>query len=60
MAKYLIDSEQLKAILEKTIDLFQEYQYRHGHEEPRAREEAIMDVLNSIRGVKSAKPPTGD
>lgn len=48
MEKLMIDSLQLEAILEKTIDLFQEYQYKHGYDEPRARAEAIRDIIGAI------------
>ncbi|MCE5336474.1 MAG: hypothetical protein LLG06_18005 [Desulfobacteraceae bacterium] len=49
MEKYLLDSWQLKQVLEKTIDLFLEYQYKHGCDEPLARTKAIQDVIESIR-----------
>lgn len=49
MAKYEFEPEQLQEILERTIDLFQDYQYKHGYDEPKARLEAIMDVMESLR-----------
>lgn len=51
-----IDSNQLREILEKTIDLFQDYQYKHGYDEPRARAEAIMDVLGNLISTHPGKP----
>lgn len=49
MRKFLIDADGLTRILEKTIDLFLEYQYKHGYDEPRARSEAVMAVIESLK-----------
>ncbi len=48
MPEISIDSDRLREVLEKTIDLFQDYQYKHGYDEPRARAEAIMDVMGTL------------
>ncbi|MFZ2446238.1 MAG: hypothetical protein WAW37_07770 [Syntrophobacteraceae bacterium] len=60
MAKFVITSEQLKTIIERTIDLFLEYQYKHGFDEPRARAEAVMDVIGSLKALKDPEAPAGD
>ena len=52
MEKYLLDSRQLETILDKTIDLFLDYQYGHGYEEPLARSRAVADVIGSLRILK--------
>jgi hypothetical protein len=39
--------------MEKTIDLFQEYQYKHGYEEPVARSRAVADILVSIEALRN-------
>lgn len=59
MDKYLLDSKQLERLLEKTIDLFQEYQYKRGMEEPQARSKAVMEVIGYLRrltGQSDADP----
>jgi hypothetical protein len=53
MKKYLLNSDQLQQLLEKTIDLFQEYQYKHGYEEPVARSRAVADILVSIEALRN-------
>ncbi len=57
MEKYLLDSKQLEKLLEKTIDLFQEYQYKRGMEEPQARSRAVMDVIGFLRRL-AGEPDT--
>jgi hypothetical protein len=59
MAKFLMDSEQLTKILERTIDLFLDYQYKYGYDEPRARSEALMAVIDSLDGMHGS-PPQSD
>ena len=49
MEKYLLSGEQLKKLMEKTIDLFLHYQYKHGHDEPLAKAEAVIEVIGSLR-----------
>jgi len=58
MPKYLIDSEQLRIILEKSIDIFQIYQFERGYDEPRARTEAVMDVIGTLRALRDDAPGT--
>jgi hypothetical protein len=53
MEKYLLDSGQLETLLDKTIDLFLRYQYRHGYDEPLARSRAVADVIGSLRILKT-------
>jgi hypothetical protein len=48
MAKYTFDSTLLSKLLHRTIDLFLKYQYENGFEEPRAREDAIMDIIGAL------------
>jgi hypothetical protein len=48
MKKYVLSAEQLTKILDATIDRFMSYQFKKGFEEPRARQEAIMDVLEIL------------
>lgn len=49
MDKYLFTAEQLKQIIEKSIDLFLKYQYGRGYEEPMAKSAAVMDVMGSLK-----------
>jgi hypothetical protein len=49
MEKYLLHAGQLKQLVEKAIDLFLEYQYKRGYDEPLARSTAVMDVIGSLR-----------
>ena len=56
MEKYLLNTEQLKQLMEKAIDLFLEYQYKRGYDEPIARSGAVMDVIGSLRAL-SNRPP---
>ncbi len=49
MDKYLFTAEQLKQIIEKSIDLFLKYQYGRGYEEPMAKAAAVMDVMGSLK-----------
>jgi hypothetical protein len=58
MPKFLIDSKQLTKILERTIDLFLDYQYKHGHDEPRARSQAIREVISSLELLEASLSPS--
>jgi len=49
MKKYLLTTEQLKQLMEKAIDLFLEYQYKRGYDEPMARSGAVTDVIGSLK-----------
>jgi hypothetical protein len=49
MKKYLLTAEQLKQLMEKAIDLFLEYQYKRGYDEPMARSGAVMDAIGSLK-----------
>ncbi len=49
MEKYLLHAGQLKQLVEKAIDLFLEYQYKRGYDEPLAKSTAVMDVIGSLR-----------
>lgn len=59
MEKYLLNAEQLKQLLEKAIDLFLEYQYKRGYEEPMAKSGAVMDVLGSLKTFGRDRPFSG-
>ena len=48
MKKYAFDSRQLEKLLDDTINLFLEYQFKMGYEEPRAREEALREIIGSL------------
>ncbi len=52
MTKYVLDSDQIKTLIEKAIDLFMDYQYRYGYEEPRARSETVMKIMETLRTIK--------
>ena len=39
--------------MEKTIDLFLEYQYKRGYDEPVARSRAVTDIIGSLRTHRS-------
>ncbi|SPF38555.1 hypothetical protein SBDP1_200039 [Syntrophobacter sp. SbD1] len=56
MEKYLLNAEQLKQIMEKAIDLFLEYQYKRGYDEPMARSGAVMDVIGSLKSLNRDHP----
>jgi hypothetical protein len=58
MKKFLIDSEQFTKILERTIDLFLDYQYKRGYDEPRARSEAILAVVHSLKLLDDCSTPS--
>ena len=61
MKKYILDRGQLLKLLDRTIDLFLEYQYRQGYEEPKAREETLRDVMGSVDCfLEPAKKPAGE
>lgn len=49
MEKYLFTAEQLKQLIERSIDLFLKYQYGRGYEEPMAKSAAVMDVMGSLK-----------
>ena len=49
MDKYLFSAEQLKQLIERSIDLFLKYQYGRGYEEPMAKAAAVMDVIGSLK-----------
>jgi hypothetical protein len=57
MAKFLIDSKQFTQILDRTINLFLDYQYKHGYDEPRARSEAIREVIGSLKLLEDSLWP---
>jgi hypothetical protein len=58
MKKFLIDSDQLIKILERTIDLFLDCQYKRGYDEPRARSEAVMAVIDSLKILDESPTPS--
>jgi len=49
MKKYQLTTEQLKQLMEKAIDLFLEYQYKRGYDEPMAKSGAVMNVIGSLK-----------
>ncbi len=53
MIKYVLNSDQLKTLIERAIDLFMDYQYRHGYDEPRARSETVMKIMETLRTIKN-------
>ena len=55
MEKYLLHAEQLKQLVEKAIDLFLEYQYKRGYDEPLARSAAVMDVIGSLKSFSGRR-----
>jgi len=55
MEKYLLHAEQLKQLVEKAIDLFLEYQYKRGYDEPLARSAAVMDVIGSLKKFREGR-----
>ena len=52
MEKYLLSAEQLQRLMEKTIDLFLEYQYKLGYEEATAKSGAVMDMIETLKKAK--------
>jgi len=48
MARYSFTAEQLSMLVDRAIDRFLEYQYKLGYEEPRARKEALRDILDAL------------
>jgi len=51
MKKYLLHADQLKQLMEKTIDLFLEYQYKLGYDEPVAKSRAVTEIIGSLRDL---------
>jgi len=39
--------------MEKAIDIFLEYQYKRGYDEPMARSGAVMDVIGSLKAFST-------
>jgi len=60
MEKFLLSAEQLKKFMEKAIDLFLEYQYKRGYEEPMAKSAAIMDLIGSLNTLLSNRRSEDD
>lgn len=56
MAKYVLDAQQLTKIMEKAIDLFLEYQYKRGYDEPQARTEAVREIITLLQSVSAERP----
>ena len=54
MKKYLLHEDQLKQLMEKTIDLFLEYQYKRGYDEPGARSRAVADIIGSLKAIRNS------
>jgi hypothetical protein len=52
MEKYQLHAEQIKQLVEKAIDLFLEYQYKRGYDEPLARSAAVMDVIGALKSFR--------
>lgn len=48
MEKCAFNQEEMVRVLDHVIDLFMKYQYERGYEEPRARAEAIRDVMEGL------------
>ena len=59
MEKYLLNAEQINQLMEKAIDLFLEYQYKHGYDEPMAKSRAVMDVIGSLKALGRPRPVSG-
>lgn len=55
MANYSMSTEQIGMLMDRVIDRFLEYQYRFGYEEPRARAEAVRDVLDALAMVENQR-----
>jgi len=55
MKNYSFNSEQLVRLLENATDLFLKFQYQLGHEEPRARAEAIMEIIDGLDSEKQQR-----
>jgi hypothetical protein len=49
--RFVLTSDQMSALLDSTISVFMEYQFRHGYEEPRARHAAIQTILDRLESV---------
>ena len=56
MGKYLLKTEQLNQLMDKVIDLFLEYQYKRGYDEPLARSAALRDVIGLLRTLYREQP----
>ena len=59
MEKYQLHAEQIKQLVEKAIDLFLEYQYKRGYDEPLARSAAVMDVIGALKSFRGRGPDPG-
>ncbi|NSW85109.1 MAG: hypothetical protein HPY84_02200 [Syntrophobacteraceae bacterium] len=54
--RYTFSAKEMTRILDDTIDRFMEYQYGKGYDEPRARAEAVMDVIERLAESGSGFP----
>ncbi len=48
MERYSFTQEEVVKLLDDAMDLFMEFQYKHGYEEPKARMEAIRAILDLL------------
>lgn len=48
MNTYHFTEEQLRALLEATIDMYEEYQKAYGHEETQAKYSAEREVMEGL------------
>ncbi len=46
---YAFDLNELVDLLDETISVFMEYEYRFGYEEPKARQMAVQEMINRLR-----------
>jgi hypothetical protein len=48
VGKYELDLNQIAELLDHLIDVFLKYEYEHGYDEPRARMEAIREIMDAL------------
>jgi len=48
LEKYELDLDQIAELLHHAIDLFLRYEYELGYDEPRARSEAIQEIVRTL------------
>jgi len=53
--EYTFNQMEMAWLLDHTLSIFMEYQYRHGYEEPQARALAIRDVLEDLDSGEKAR-----
>ncbi|MFP5214025.1 MAG: hypothetical protein ACLGPL_11680 [Acidobacteriota bacterium] len=55
MKRFVLNSDQLSGLMDRAIDLFLKYQYGDGFDEPKARKEAIQQIMNELEALSAGR-----